>query len=282
MVRVDDLLNESNCNLPLEKIDIFCLRIFAEKIIKKTPLLFNTAGNKEIPMDICIKPCPCPEDIEKKAAEILVVESKKLKELIESNASTDELLKANEDLARLVCSLKFREDCCDKEIKCIEDIKVVCMETSEDIICNHKVRLDIKFKILLIVKFIDCCLGLIMLPDDSGKKLCFNNVAFPIIHSSDEIKKVLNLDSINKQFVLTIEIPLKQFQGNLPPYIFDDTTLQSNVIIKNLQHEFDIFEGDCTCDPNAKTHISLLSRADIIDKIGIKQDVWIFGKPDEC
>lgn len=279
---MNNLLNESSSNLPLEKIDIFCLRILANKIINNTPLLFNISGDREIPIDICLKPCPCPEDIEKKAAETLVAESKKLKELIESNASTDVLLKANEDLVRLVCSLKPREECFDKEIKCIDNIKFICVETREDFICNHKVRLKIKFKVLLIVKFMDCCLGLILLPDDSGTKFCFNNISFPVIHNSDGIKKTLDLDNINKVFVLTIEIPLKQFKGNLPYSILDDPALQSKITIKCLQHKYDIFEGECTCNREAKTHISLISTADIIDRIGIGQDVWIKGNPDEC
>lgn len=276
-----DISNEYSCNLPYKELDIFCLRILADKIIKQTPLLFNTSGGREIPIDICINPCPCPEDIEKKAAETLVVESRKLKELIESDASTDILLKANEDLAKLICSLNPVFDCCDKEIKCIDSIRFVCVETSEDFICNHKVRLIIKFKVLLIVKFMNCLLGLVMLPDDEGKKFCFNNISFPVTYNVDGIKKTLSLDSINKYFVLTIEIPLRHFDGIIPSDIFDDPTLQSKITIKCLQHEYDIFEGVCTCNCDAKTHISLFSTADIIDRIGVKQDVWIKGRPDE-
>jgi hypothetical protein len=279
---VDALLNGSNGKLPFEKIDIFCLRILGEKIIKNTSILFNTSGDKEIPIDICIKPCPCPADTEKQASETLVHESKKIQELIDSNATTDELINANEELSRLICSLKFREKCCDKEIKCIDNIKVVCMETSEDFICNHKVRLTIKFKILLVVKFTDCCLGLIMLPDDAGTKFCFNDVSFPIVYCSDGIKKTLNLDSSKEFFVLTIEIPFKAFEGNLPSYIFDDPAAQSKLTIRSFKHEFDISDGPCSCDPNSSTHISLFSTADIIDIIGIKQDVWIYGTPSDC
>lgn len=277
---MDDLLNDNSCCLQFEKIDIFCLRMLAEKIIKNTPLLFNVSQGKEIPIDICITPCPCPEDIEMKAAETLAAESKKLKELIESNASTDVLLKANEDLARLVCSLK-PECCCDKEIKCIDSIRFVCVETSENFICNHKVRLIVKFKVLLIIRFMDCLLGIIMLPDDEGNKFCFNNINFPVTYNADGIKKTLSLDNINKYFILTIEIPLEDFDGIIPSDIFDDPTLQSKITIKRLEHEYDIFEGACTCNSASKTHISLFSTADITDKIGIIQDVWIKGRPDE-
>lgn len=279
---MDDTLNENNKNLPLEKIDIFCVRFLAQKVLKNTPLLFNISGCKEIPVDICIKPCPCPEDIEKEAAETLVEESKKLKELIDSNAPTDVLLKTNEDLAKLVCSLKPGDECIDKEIRCIEDIKFICTETREEFIYNNRVRLKIKFKVLLIVKFIDCCIGIIMLPDDMGIKFCFNNINFPVIHNSQGIKKMLDIDLINKQFLLTIEIPLKHFDCALPDDIFDNPTLQSRITIKNIHHEFDIFEGACKCEPEANTHISLISCGDITDKIGIKQDVWISGIPDEC
>lgn len=279
---VDGLLNGSNDKLPFEEIDIFCLRILGEKILKSTSMLFNTSGDREIPIDICIKPCPSPADIEKQAAETLEYESKKLQELINSSTTTDKLLDANEELSKLICSLKFREKCCDKEIKCISSIKFVCMETSEDFICNHKVRLTIKFKILLIVKFTDCCLGLIMLPDDAGTKFCFNDVSFPIVYCSNGIKKTLNLNSNKEFFVLNIEIPFKSFEGAIPSNIFDDPTAQSKLTIRSFKHEFDISDGACSCDPNSSTHISLFSTADIIDRIGIKQDVWIYGTPSGC
>jgi hypothetical protein len=176
--------------------------------------------------------------------------------------------------------LKCIDKCCDKEIKCIEDIKVVCIETSEDFICNHKVRLIIKFKVILIVKFTDCTLGLLMLPEDECDKFCFNNISFPVKTCCDGIKKILDLDSCKKSFVLTIEISLKHFHGTLPPNIFDDPTLESRIIIKNFKKEFDIWEGPCTCDPASDTHISLFISADVTDKIGIKQDIWIQGSPD--
>lgn len=121
-----------------------------------------------------------------------------------------------------------------------------------------------------------------MLPDDAGKKFCFNNVSFPVFIDYDGVKKTLDLDLSNMLFVLTIDIPLKQFNGVLSPDNLDDPTLQSKVWIKNLQHEYDVFEGPCTCDPKAETHISLLSSAEIIDKIGVKQDVWLYGEPDDC
>lgn len=280
---MEEFLNiENKKDSGFEKIDIYCLRILAEKVLKDTPILFNVSGGCVVPIDICIKPCPCPEDIEKKAAETLVEESKKLQELINNNTPTDTLLEANARLAKLICNLKPKEDCFDKEIKCIESIKVVCIETREDFICNHKVRLYIMFKILLIVKLMDDCLGLILLPSDMGKKICFSNVTFPIVHVSDGIKKILDLKDCNEFFSLIIEMPLKEFKGQLPSYIFDNPTLQSIISVKCIKHVFDIFGGICTCDCDAKTHISLLSTADITDKIGVKQDVWLYGKPDDC
>ena len=274
---MEELLNEKYIDSGLKKLDIYCLRILAKKLLKDTPILFNVSSGCIVPIDICIKPCPCPEDIEKKAAETIVGESIKLKKLIDSDAPTNVLLEENEKLAKLICSLKLKADCLEGEIKCIEDIKVICLETWEDFICNSKVRLYIKFKVLMVVRFMEGCMGIITLPDDEGEKICFNNIKFPVKHYCDGIKKTLDL--CDGSFCLAIEIPLRLFEERLPLYIFDDPTLQSHIIVKCISHNFDIFDEVCTCDPRARTHISLLSTADIIDKIGIKQDVWLYGKP---
>lgn len=277
---MEELITDNIKESCYEKLDIYCLRILAEKVLKDTPILFNVCGGCIVPIDICIKPCPCPEEIEKNAAKTIAEESKKLKELIDIDAPTHVLLEENEKLVKLICDLKPREDCLEGEVKCIEDIKVICLETSEDFICNSKVRLHIKFKLMMLVKLFEGCIGIIRLPEDAGKKICFNNVTFPIVHSCDGIRKTLDL--CDGSFCLEIEIPLKDFRGELPSYIFDDPTLQSHISIKCVRHDYDIFEGACTCDPEASTHISLLSTADVIDRIGINQDVWLLGKPDEC
>jgi hypothetical protein len=277
-----DLSKEGNIDLGFEKMEICCLRILAEKVIENTAILFNIAGDREIPIDICIKPCGDPVDIEKDAAELIAGESRKLGELIENNESTDVLIKANEELSKNICSLKLIEKCCNKEIQYIDNIRVVCLETCEEFICNHKVKLTLKFKILLIVKFPDCCFELIMLPEDLGKKFYFNNVTFPITHCEDEIKKTLALDSCKEFFILTIEVPVKSFEGTLPPNVFDDPTLKSKLIIKNFKHDFDILKDDCSCNTGSNTNISLFSTADIIDKVGVNQILWVYGKPADC
>lgn len=282
MICLGDLSKDGNLDLGFEKMEICCLRILAEKILKNTAILFNTAGDREIPIDICIKACLDPVDIENHAAELLISESRKLGELIENNESTEVLIKANEELSKQICSLKSIEKCCCKEIQCIDSIKVVCLETSEDLICNHKVKLTLKFKILLIVKSADCCFGLIMLPEDLGTSFYFNNVTFPITHWEDDIKKTLVIDSCKDLFVLTIEFPFKAFRGNLSPEVLDDPSLQSKLLIKNYKHDFDIFKDDCSCNTGAKTNISLFSTADIIDKIGVNQFLQIYGKAIDC
>lgn len=275
---MEELIRENKKDFGFERLDIYCLRILAEKVLKDTPILFNVSEGCVVPIDICLKPSPCPEDIEKKAAKTIAEESLKLKELIDSDAPTHVLLRENEKLAKLICSLKPSADCLEGEVKCIEDIKVICLETSEDFICNSKVRLHIKFKVSMTVKLMGECFDIIRLPEDAGKKICFNNVTFPIVYSCDGIRKTLDLS--DGFFCLTIEIPLKDFNCKLPSYIFDDPTLQSHIRVKCIKHDFEICVGVCCCDPEARTHILLLSTADVIDKIGVYQDIWLYGKPD--
>lgn len=258
-------------------IDIYTLRILAKKILKNEFMFFNVLNNTQVPIDICIINCECPVSLENKIAEMLLLEGEKLQNLVDNNKPTDKLIDFNENLADLVCSI---QPPCTDEVKCIEKIKVVIRDTSEDIICNKKIRLVIKFDIFLLLRLYSGKFTLVVLPQDEGTKFCFgSNVIFPIKFVKADISKILDIDRVNYVFTLTIDIPIKKFEGNITCNVFEDSTLQSKIIIKNILSKFEIFNDKCMCVDTTGTHISIGITGDIIDKIGVEQDILICGNP---
>jgi hypothetical protein len=67
-------------------------------------------------------------------------------------------------------------------VRCISDIKFLLCDTDQQIICNHKSRITIDFKLLLIVKFSNCNYQCITLPDAAfppdadGVRVCIDAI----------------------------------------------------------------------------------------------------------
>lgn len=161
-------------------------------------------------------------------------------------------------------------------VKCITEVKICEWSTCQEIICNHKARLRITFKVFLCVKYEDNTYGVIVLPDDQGIKFCFQQT-FPIVIG---IGETLNIN--NGYFVWSKDVPFAEFDKPLPPTVFDDPTLSSHLIIRAIRPESDVLT-DCFCQGETAlipgTQVSLALFADILDKLGIEQDVLVQGVP---
>jgi len=176
---------------------------------------------------------------------------------------------------RLCIFKKAVDDTC-FGVKCITEVKICEWSTCQEIICNHKARLKIIFKVFLCVKFEDNTYGVIVLPDDKGIKFCFQE-DFPIAVDSGE-----TLTISNGYFVWSKDVPFAEFDKPLPPTVFDDPTLSSHLVLRAVRSESDV-HAECFCECEKSripgTEVSLALFADILDKLGIEQDILVQGVP---
>lgn len=172
-------------------------------------------------------------------------------------------------------------------VKCISDIKIVDLSADEEIICNHKVKLILKFKVVLFVTFTNNCFGCIVLPDDAMSTNEDATACF-ITDIEDEAQTIGSTESLElvddvcgKVFKWVKNIPLSEFEGEIPPSAFSDPTLQTHLIVKSITSDFDVL-GECHCGETVGTEVHISIFADLLDKLGVDQDILICGVPFDC
>lgn len=249
---------EENRSLPGRSLDIFVKRILARYCQKNEQIVFDAAGTKKTPLRL------------------------------------------------FICNQKV--GCEELPVRCISDIKFLLCDTCQQIICNHKSKITVDFKLLLIVKYNNCNYQCLTLPDDAFRTVGENKVKvgidsipanpsqFPVVigdvgNQRLEIIREGTGPNTNYFFRFTKNVPLSEFDDKIPQSALDDPSLMSHIVIKNVKYTVDV-DGECTgvagkccsCpgDTNA-TIVDVAVFADIIDKIGIDQDIWVNGETDkEC
>lgn len=240
----------------ISNLDIFVKRILARHCQKNDQIVFDAAGNQKTPLRLYI----CNDKV------------------------------GSEELP----------------VRCISDIKFLLCDTDQQIICNHKSKITIDFKLLLIVKYNSCNYQCLTLPDDAFRsrenevRVCidaipFNQNQFPVPigeigNQRLEIVREGTGANANYFFRFTKNVPLTEFDDVIPPSAFDDPTLQSHILVKNIRYEVDV-DGECPgsgankcCNCVGGTNATIVDIkvfADIIDKIGIDQDIWVNGEADD-
>lgn len=259
-------------------IEISALRILLKKFLYDEPVFFNVESGKNVPVDICIKNGFQVDVFEAEVARILLEASGRLDMLIENNEPTSILINENEKIANLICSLKPEGN---DPVESIVLSKLILYEKPEEkIICSHKVKLIIKFIIALLLKFSSGAIECIVMPGDEGSKFCYgNNVSFPIEYKNYNISKTLEIDKINGIYVLEIEVPISSFDETIPIPTAKSENLDSRICIKNMRINTDILSDDCRCNDEKGTHVTIEAAADIIDKLGIYQNIIVGACP---
>ena len=199
-------------------------------------------------------------------------------------------------------------------VKCIQEVKITDWNASEEIICNHKAKLIITYKVVLWIKYEDNSFGIVVLPDDVYKSnptaSFISNMAIPQTIGNNETLEIIDIGT-NPKFKWTKSVPLTEFDAVIPPEAFDDPTIQSHLLIKAIRPEYDILndcpyaaggttpvigrgphavghnqagtaEGGIYHSEHGATEILLSLYVDLLDKLGIDQDVLIEGIPFDC
>lgn len=249
-------MEENRCE-PKRNLDIFVKRILARHIQRNDQIVFDVAANQKTPLRLFI----CNERV------------------------------GSEELP----------------VRCISDLKFLLCDTDQQIICNHKSKITIDFKLLLIVKYSNCNFKCITLPDDAFRpvgenqvRVCIDNIPFnqnqfPVVigeigNQRLEIVKEGSGANADYFFRFTKTVPLSDFDERIPNSAFDDPTLMSHILVRNVRFEVDV-DGECPgtganrcCNCVGGTNATIVDVsvfADIIDKIGIDQDIWVNGEADD-
>lgn len=231
------------CEAPFEQLDIFVRRIFARFQDSDEQIVFGEALSGTTPIDI------------KEALKICVHN-------------------------RVVNGTEYG-------VKCISDIKVVDLSADEEIICTHKVKFILRFKVVLFLTFENNSFECLVLPDDAlstnpDATACFitNIETTPQTIGSTEAFEIVTDSSGNTLFQWTKTVPLSEFEGEIPASILTDPTLQTHLLVKAITSDFDVV-GSCTCGATPGTEVDFKVFADLLDKLGIDQDILICGVPSD-
>jgi hypothetical protein len=197
------------------------------------------------------------------------------------NAQTGEPLGIKEPVTFYIYNAKQSEE---HPVQCIQNVIFSLIEPPTNvIICNSKSRVQIKFKVFLLVKFQDVIIpSFIVLPDDISTK-CITLYDLTIPQKKNHLFPKEMLQVIDNNFVYTIDIPLSEFTHLLTPEQLADPSLQSYVFLKNLSWNIDIdptTSSDPHCPSVPATTIKFSLFQNMTDKIVIDQTITIEGIPE--
>lgn len=170
-------------------------------------------------------------------------------------------------------------------VQCVTEVILSLIDCpTNTIICNSKSRVTITFKVFLLVKFQGVAApSLIVLPDDIGTKVMTQyDLTQPQYKNHDNPKETMQI--IGDNFVYTADIPLSQFDCQLTKDQLNDCSLQSHVLLKCLKWVIDVDgvgNNGTGTPPAAATTVTLSISEDLLDKIGIDQDIYITGTPED-
>ena len=190
-------------------------------------------------------------------------------------------------------------------VKCVKLCKRILDEDpGNTILCTQKSRVVLNFELVLVVEYEDNTFDVLTLPRDLAAftKYTASTKAFvaPTVLDSTGTPVIQhqNVTQPYEQFVIkynatataydnfeyTVTIPLSSFSAPLRKCELNDPTLQSYIVLRNLNYQVDVLDqylaqaGATTTIWTTTVNFSLSE--DIIDKLGIDQDVKIFGKPE--
>ncbi|MDQ2086646.1 hypothetical protein RBH29_09440 [Herbivorax sp. ANBcel31] len=201
-------------------------------------------------------------------------------------------------------------------VKCLRLCKRVIAEKypQNTLICTSKSKVILRFQLVLLVEYEDNTFEVLTLPNDLSSFNQYNpevtkafvedtvidETGIPVIQRQNVETPyetlMINYADVNdyQSFTYTVTVPFSEFDNQLRPCELEDNTLQSCILLKNLNYDIDILEvSNVTVtdisgeEPEEITlSVSVVELSlfeDIIDKLGINQDVIVEGIPEfEC
>lgn len=192
-------------------------------------------------------------------------------------------------------------------VKCVKLCKRVLDNDPENtIICTQKSKVIINYELVLIVEYEDKTFDVLTLPKNLSSRLQYNTLttkAFvdstvinsagtPVVQHQNVTQPyemlVIKFTGVNAytNFQYSVSIPMSSFSAVLRKCELDDPTLESYIVLRNLDYEVDVLDQVqiYTAADNSTsiwtTVVDFSLYEDIIDKLGIDQDIQIVGTPE--
>lgn len=192
------------------------------------------------------------------------------------------------------------------KVKCVKLCKRIIFEDYPKnlLICTSKSKVVIRFILILLVEFEDGTFDILKLPEDltyqgiaPGTKKAYVDTTVigltgaPVIQKQNKVvpHETLVIDGsagTYPSFTYTVTIPFSMFDKALRPCELEDPSLQSCILLRNLGYDIDVLDEVIIPDGSTGTSTTLVEfslHEDIIDKLGIHQDILVEGIPEfEC
>lgn len=191
-------------------------------------------------------------------------------------------------------------------VRCVKLCKrVLDGDPRNTILCTQKSRVSLNFELVLIVEYEDNTFDVLTLPRDLSAftQYTATTKAFvdatvldptagtPVVQHQNVTQpyeqlviKYLPQSTVYGNFEYTVTIPLSSFSAVLRKCELNDPTLQSYIVLRNLTPEVDVLDqylASASADTTIWTTVVDFSLfEDIIDKLGIDQDIQIVGTPE--
>jgi len=190
-------------------------------------------------------------------------------------------------------------------VRCVKLCKrVLDDDPGNTILCTQKSRVTLTFELVLIVEYEDNTFDVLTLPKDlaaftqyvAGKKAFVEPTVLgptgtPVVqHQSVNqpyeqlVIKYNDTATAYANFEYTVTIPLTRFSKALRKCELDDPTLQSYIVLRNLTYDVDVLDQYLANATETATiwttMVDFSLFEDIIDKLGIDQDVEVIGSPE--
>jgi hypothetical protein len=191
-------------------------------------------------------------------------------------------------------------------VKCVKLCKrILDGDPANTILCTQKSKVALDFELILVVEFVDNTFDVMTLPKNLSSMVNYgaltkafvdptviNASGTPVTQHQSVTQPyemlVIKSEGVNDYtcFEYTVNIPLSSFSATLKKCELEDPTLQSYIVLRNLTYDVDVLDQYLvTTNPETSesiwtTMVDFSLYEDIIDKLGIDQDIQIVGTPE--
>ncbi|MEA4813612.1 MAG: hypothetical protein VB112_01720 [Oscillospiraceae bacterium] len=190
-------------------------------------------------------------------------------------------------------------------VKCVKLCKrILDKDPGNTILCTQKSKVILDFELVLVVEYEDDTFDVLTLPKDlaaftqyvTGKKAFVEATVLdpsgtPVVQHQSVTQPYEQLvikynegATAYANFEYTAVIPLSSFSAILRKCELNDPTLQSYIVLRNLTYDVDVLDQYLATATETETiwttMVDFSLSEDIIDKLGIDQDIQIVGTPE--
>jgi len=171
--------------------------------------------------------------------------------------------------------------------------------------CSNKSRITHRYQLILLVEYENGNFDVITLPRNLSNRFQYDptttkafvdstvidTAGIPVLQQQNQTVPnetlVIVSGGVNNytSFEYTVSIPYSMFKPSIKYCYLDDPSLQSFILLKCFRYDIEILDTFLVSTSSTEsvwtTIAELTTTEDIIDKLGIDQDVIVYGKPED-